>query len=103
VSSSSRTAWWIAVGCVTNLMYGAGGAATAHAGVPAVAAAMRAERPALIDIQVQSPCPFVVRVTYGRDYRGNGRLVGRGWREYLWMPGCVREVARDGPYIYADF
>jgi len=103
MSSSRRTAWWLAGGGLFVVVYGAAWAATAHTGAPTIAATLRAERPALVDIQVVSPGPFVVRASYKRDYRGDGRLVGQGWRQYLWMPGSFREVAREGPYIDAGF
>ena len=103
LESTKRARWGVATGVVLGVLYGAAWLGTARLGVKAVEHRLGAERPALVSIEATSPCPFVVTAAFGRDYRGDGELLGKGSARYVWVPGLLRKVSREDPFIFCGF
>ena len=102
-ATTTRVKWGVAAGLVLGALYGAAWFATARVGVNEVTRVLAAERPGLCEIQAKSPCPFVVTASFGRDFRADGELIGKGSARYVWLPGLLWETTRDGPYIACGF
>ena len=99
---SPRKLWGLAGIFLLVAAYGAAWTATANAGATKITADLRAESAAYHDIQVASPAPFIVHARYTLGDGSPESPAHKLSRQYLWLPGHIREVARD-PIIYADF